>query len=654
MPANDKTNSTQSPGAANPFFVPGIVLLAGATGAAAVLAVGDLAGMHPPGCGPASACAAVKHIEILGLKAGFIPGIGWPVSFAGTAFFGALLVGWLCCAQGTNAAIRWAARFGALVSLFYLGVMIVNGALCPWCIGSHLCNLAFVIGLEATARETGRAGAAPTAAFGAAAVALLLIIGVTDGVLAKRVNEQAQDDRDASLDKIIGNATRTGDRNGSDNDTTTTTDPTPTGVAQQPSGGAPETPADPPPVVDNRPPFTGRYLLGPKESALRVVVFSDYQCDLCKAVEQILLPMATRGEISLSVKHFPMCTMCNDSVPKNLHPNACFAAVAAEAAGLMGGNDAFWAMHKALFDAEGLFEDGNDLNAIVNAAGLDPDQFNPYMKDEHVPNIELIKGDIDEALALGLEQTPTIFINGVELRGVQMASQVAVELRKLQDADLPPASAANDKPPLAKDKFVAVWRNNPKREIPADTRSWSLGADDPLIDIVLWGDYREPGTGTLDAHIRADLLSAYPDARYTYRHYPFDQKCNEHMPRTVFENGCQAAKIAEAAGTLNGADGYWAMHEWLFDKQKVGLSGFVVRSAGRRAGLDGPALIEAAEDPALEAHIIEDIDAAKAIGLKSIPFLWINGRQVTRWKVLDESILPEIIDEARRELRATN
>ena len=94
--------------------------------------------------------------------------------------------------------------------------------------------------------------------------------------------------------------------------------------------------------------FTGRYRRGPEASPIRLVLLTDYQCLDCQKVEaEVEAIMASRSDVALSIKHYPFCAEAAPGVPcnkyvKTLHANACWAARAAEAAGILKGEQGFW------------------------------------------------------------------------------------------------------------------------------------------------------------------------------------------------------------------------------------------------------------------------------------------------------------------------
>jgi protein-disulfide isomerase len=103
------------------------------------------------------------------------------------------------------------------------------------------------------------------------------------------------------------------------------------------------------------------------------------------------------NDLCFVFRHFPLAT---------IHPNAQFAAEAAEAAGAQG---KFWPMH------DWLFENQDDLSParIANAArmfGLDQQMFIDDIKSRRFE--DKVKHDFMTGVRSGVNGTPTFFING--------------------------------------------------------------------------------------------------------------------------------------------------------------------------------------------------------------------------------------------------
>lgn len=144
----------------------------------------------------------------------------------------------------------------------------------------------------------------------------------------------------------------------------------------------------------------------------QLVVFTDFECSSCFCRSRALkesIPEAFDGRLSVLLRHYPLCTACNDEVARDVHPNACAAASAAEAARLQGGDEAFWRMHDLLFKNRKRL--GEDLyRELARQTGLDADRLLLDMAGERVR--QTIKSDVELARRLDVNATPTMFLNG--------------------------------------------------------------------------------------------------------------------------------------------------------------------------------------------------------------------------------------------------
>ena len=233
------------------------------------------------------------------------------------------------------------------------------------------------------------------------------------------------------------------------------------------------------------------------------MIISDYQCPDCKRVEgEVRSMLEMRDDVSFSAKHFPMCTQCNrfcEARNFNPHPNACWAARAAEAAGLLQGADGFFRMHHWLFDRQGSFTSA-ELNAALPELGFDAQEFVQTMTG--VLTEQYVKEDIEEGIQLGLHFTPMVFINGVEVKGWTRPGAVREAIEAVAASAPPPGSATDDVPATAAEKYVNDWRDERVRVLPSRDADWARtpaprGNRMP-VEVVIFGDYVESGTKTLD------------------------------------------------------------------------------------------------------------------------------------------------------------
>ena len=573
------------------LFWLGILALLVSLGASAILAAQQLDIVQAPGCGDDSPCAAATSS-----RWGTVPGLRWPLSFVGAAYFAGLLGAWAIAKRsGITSLLKHLVRLGGVLSALLIVAMIVGGYLCPYCLAAHLANFVFLAAVELAPRAE-RGTRAPLA--WAAAVFALVTLVEAGGLLAARavVEEQLRDS------------------------------------TQRIAAGSPD--------AAEWGPFTGRYRVGPERAPIRIVIISDYQCPDCRRIEQQARQLlAVRDDVSFSAKHFPFCPDCNPVVRNNPHPNACWAARAAETAGILRGDEGFYQMHRWLFDRGGAFTNP-ELTAGVREMGYDPHEFFAVMQSQQP--LQRVQADIAEAVSLGLHFTPMVFINAVELKGWQAPNALVRAVEHLASTNPSALTATADRPPTAATKYIEDWQLFPARHLPSEPQSWALGPDDAAVQIVIWGDYQEPNTAAVDRCVR-EVVAARSDVRYAFRHYPFNADCNPQTQQRRFPLACLAHRAAEAAGALGGNGAYWAMHEWLMDNQAQ-LTPESLGGTARALGLDPDALISAMASPEVADAIARDANAGSLMRLRSIPLVYINGKRLPRWRYDDRCLIPQIVE----------
>jgi protein-disulfide isomerase len=155
--------------------------------------------------------------------------------------------------------------------------------------------------------------------------------------------------------------------------------------------------------------FDPARLRGNVHAPVTIVEFSDFQCPFCRREEVVLKELLAKykGKVSLAYRDFPL---------PQIHPQAEMAAEAARCAGERG---KFWEYHDLLFtDPPRL--DKTSLIGDARSLGLDEDQFSACLTTQKFkPQID---ADAQAASRLGVDGTPTFFINGVLVSGAQPAS----------------------------------------------------------------------------------------------------------------------------------------------------------------------------------------------------------------------------------------
>jgi len=581
------------------FFVAGIALLGVCVVATGALVLQHLVGLAVPGCGGAASPCAQAAASVWGK----VPLVGWPVSFVGLAYFGAALVGW---GLGRGRVLRGFAnlvRLGAVASVGFVVVMFAGSYVCPYCLAAHGANVAFWLVVEQTARSQGAVATSwrPLGAVGLIFVLATAALGVADLAQKGRVREKEERELVQSTQEIIAHS-------------------------------------------QDGPAFTGRYRVGPEAAPIRLVIFSDYQCEDCASIEDDIFELfEERDDMSISVKHFPFSQDCNPYTD-NRHPNACWAARAAETAGILRGEEAFWEMHHWLFDRGGGFT-RDELLEYTLEQGYDTNEWSTIMGGPET--LRRVKDDIGEAADLGIKQTPLIYINGVELKGWRALNGVRRAVEALAATNPPALSAAADKPRTKAEIAFDVWRTLPRTTLPADSHPWAAGSETADVDVVIWGDYQEPFTAEADAIVR-NFMSGRSNVRYHFRHYPIDKSCNPVTKSSKHPKACMAAKAAEAAGMLGGVEGYGKMHVWLMENLE-GFSEATLEQAVVDLGFDPDAFRAAFESAEAEAAIREDCLAGKGTGLRFVPWIYVDGKFIQRWRFVTTQLLTRILEQAEQE-----
>lgn len=145
----------------------------------------------------------------------------------------------------------------------------------------------------------------------------------------------------------------------------------------------------------------GTYTKGPATASARLVEFSDFQCPACKAYEPVVdeLLKTNQDNIYFAYRHFPL-------------PQHTFGEPAARAAEAAGKQGKFWEMYALLFARQDDFSD-TIWATLAGELKLDLAQFQKDMASKDVT--DKVNRDRADGVSLGINATPTFFLNGVKL-----------------------------------------------------------------------------------------------------------------------------------------------------------------------------------------------------------------------------------------------
>jgi protein-disulfide isomerase len=151
---------------------------------------------------------------------------------------------------------------------------------------------------------------------------------------------------------------------------------------------------------------------GSPNARLKIEEYSDFQCSICAWGAAILKGYITAHpqEIYVKFNHFP----------RSSHQHAFKLAIYAECAARQ---NKFWEFHDALFEQQWRITDRDSDNVekviqeIAEKAGMDMDKLRVCIKDPKMA--AAVRAEQDSGKARGIKSTPSFFINGKMVVGIQ-------------------------------------------------------------------------------------------------------------------------------------------------------------------------------------------------------------------------------------------
>lgn len=194
----------------------------------------------------------------------------------------------------------------------------------------------------------------------------------------------------------------------------------------------------------------GRPVRGNAASKVTIINFDDFQCPFCSRMHATLFPSLIQayGErIKVIYKDYPLV---------EIHPWAMHAAIDGNCLAAQN-NEAYWDFADYVHANQRVVAGSNPAEAFANldkaaqAQGakhnVNPQQLEACMKKQDETGVRASMAEGDK---LGVDSTPTLFINGERLSGAIPEEQMrAIIDRALADAGQGPAPQAAKQPPAA-------------------------------------------------------------------------------------------------------------------------------------------------------------------------------------------------------------
>ena len=313
-----------------------------------------------------------------------------------------------------------------------------------------------------------------------------------------------------------------------------------------------------------------------RTGAVEIVVYSDFQCPFCAHFATAVREVQAKGIDGIPTvvrfKHFPL----------SIHPAALLAHQAAVAAAEQG---KFWEMHDLLFANQAAVSREN-LLLYAKSLKLDLERFRRDLDSERIK--QLIETDRIEGEKLGIQGTPSFFVNGNRYSGTrsvdQLKSLVTSEQHRLQ---------------VVSEITDAVMSKGP--------------ADAP-ITLEFFADLQSPVTrpalGVLD-----QMLTKYPKTvRLQFRNFPLafhQQSALAH----------EASMIAARYGR------FWEFASFVLEHQDALKEQDLIVQAGQ-LGLDQRGFAETLQQHKYAPRVETDLIAGMKRGLRGSPVVFVNGKRI--------------------------
>lgn len=348
---------------------------------------------------------------------------------------------------------------------------------------------------------------------------------------------------------------------------------------------------------------------GDPEAPVKIVEFTDFQCPYCaRYVEQTLPGLLENyvesGQVYYQLKDFPL---------DDLHPQARAAAAAARCA---GEQDAYWEMHDELFATQSTWgEAAESQDAFVELAsglGLDTESFSACLGSGRYD--DAIATNVAEGKALGVQGTPSFFVDGFPIRGAQPLELFDYAIGLALDGELAQAYAPRPTPTPAPNTPVEV----PIGDAP------SVGDADAPVTIVEYTDYQCPYCGRHFEQTYPQIMENLVETgqvRYVFKDFPLT---NIHF---------QATDAAEAARCARDQEAFLEMHDMLFSRQdewagQENATEFFVDFA-EELGLDRDSFSECLNSNRYEEAVLAEMQEGVELGVTGTPGFFINGYLVS-------------------------
>lgn len=162
--------------------------------------------------------------------------------------------------------------------------------------------------------------------------------------------------------------------------------------------------------------FQGAAVWGKDSAPITVVEYSDFQCPYCaNAAKDVIAKLKKKygqNQVRVVFKHFPL---------EQIHPDAKMASVASMCVHEQSPAK-FWTFHDIVFENQRNLKE-EDLLGYAKKAGADEAKYKECMEKGEMAKV--VEADIAEARRIGVNSTPTFYINSQPILGARSIEDFA-------------------------------------------------------------------------------------------------------------------------------------------------------------------------------------------------------------------------------------
>ncbi len=333
---------------------------------------------------------------------------------------------------------------------------------------------------------------------------------------------------------------------------------------------------------------------GPQDAPITMVEFVDFHCPFCKRVAPTLEEVFKKypGQMQWVFRHFPLSKTPGSG-----------SYLTHEAAACADEQGKFWEYYEAIFTLPKAPEE-LDLSAIAQKVGLNGTRFQECLKNGK--QRKQIEEDLAEGARLGVQGTPTVFINDQSVNGAYPLEHFV----EVVESALHPEKA----------KALAAEPEKPKPTVAVQFKDLedkpSLGPSDAPVTLVEFSDFYCPFCKRVTPTIE-ELVKNYPGkVRRVWRHYP--------LPfHTGSDRVHQASECAHEQGK------FWAYHDELFKKQGTPFDDAALIKLAKDLSLNKKKFEKCLKSDRYKELVQKEIARGNEVGVQGTPAVFVNGKLVS-------------------------